>query len=44
MIQATELAERGVGVGVGAAGDGDHGGELGVAECGEGAAEARKDV
>ena len=34
-----ELAHGGIGVGVGAAGDGDHGGELRVAEAGEKAAE-----
>ena len=32
-----QLAERRVGVGVGRPGDGDHAGELGVAEAGEGA-------
>ena len=32
-----ELAERGVGVGVGRAGDGDHTGQLGVAKAGEAA-------
>ena len=38
-----DFAERGVAVGVGGAGDGDHGGELGVAEAGEDAADARDD-
>ena len=37
MIQAIKLAHRGVGVDVGRAGDGNHGGELGVAKAGEGA-------
>ena len=37
MIQAIELAERGVGIGVGRAGDGHHRRELGVAERGEAA-------
>ena len=32
-----QFAEGGVGVGVGRAGDGDHGGDFGVAEAGEGA-------
>ena len=35
-----DLAQRGVGVGVGAAGHGGHGGELGVAQGGQGAAHA----
>ncbi len=38
-----ELAERGVGVGVGGAGDGNHGGQLGVAEAGERADEGHQD-
>ncbi len=38
-----ELAERGVGVGVGRAGDGNHGGQLGVAEAGERADEGHQD-
>jgi len=37
-----EFAERGVGVGVGGAGDGNHAGELGVTEASEGADEADK--
>ena len=37
-----ELAERGVGVGVGRAGDGNHGGQLGVAEAGERADEGHQ--
>ena len=36
-----QLAHGGVGVGVRAAGDGDHGGELAVAHAGEGAADGR---
>ena len=32
-----QLAQRGVGVGVGRAGNGNHGGQFGVAEAGEGA-------
>ncbi len=36
-----QLAHGGVGVGVGAAGDRDHGGELAVAQAGEGAADGR---
>ncbi len=40
MNQATHFAERRVGIGVGAAGDRDHRGELGVAEARERAAEA----
>ncbi len=32
-----QFAQRGVGVGVGRAGDGDHGGQFGVAKAGEGA-------
>ena len=38
-----QLAHRRVGVGVGAAGDGDHRGELGVTETGERAADAGDD-
>ena len=38
-----KLAEGGVGVGVGRAGDRYHRGELGVAECGESAGDRRKD-
>ena len=41
MIHANELAEGRVGVGVGAAGDRDHGRELGVAEAREGAGDRR---
>ena len=43
MIQAKNLAERRVAVGVGRAGDRDHRGELGVAEAGEGAPEPGED-
>ena len=39
-----QFAERGVGVGVGAAGDRRHRGELGVAEGGQNAADAGDDV
>ena len=35
MIQAKDFAERRVGVGVGAAGDGNHRGQFGVAQSGE---------
>ena len=38
-----QFAERGVGVGVGAAGDGHRGGHLGVAEAGEGAGDRADD-
>ena len=38
-----ELAERGVGIGVGGAGDGNHGGQLGVAKAGERADEGHQD-
>ena len=37
-----ELAERGVGIGVGGAGDGNHGGQLGVAKAGERADEGHQ--
>ena len=40
MIQATEFAHGRVGVGVGAARDGNHGGELAVAHAREGATES----
>ncbi len=38
-----DFAESGVAVGVGRAGDGDHGGQLGVAEAGEGAGDGDQD-
>ncbi len=38
------LAQRRVAIGVGRAGDGDHGGELGVAKSGKGATRAREDI
>ena len=38
-----ELAEGGVGVSVGGAGDGDHAGELGVTEAGEAADQGDED-
>ena len=41
MIHASSSPMRGVGVGVGAAGDRDHGGELAVAHAREGAADGR---
>ena len=39
-----DLAKRGVAVSVGRAGDGDHGGEFGIAQAGEGAAKSGDDV
>ena len=38
-----ELAESGVGVGIGGAGDGDHAGEFGITEAGEGADDGDQD-
>ena len=43
MIQAKNLAQRGVGVGVRAAGDGNHRSQFGVAQAGKAAGEGNQD-